>query len=310
MGVGVHDARVEELREGALDGELQERQVLRRPRRVLPRHEQLLALDPLHAEHRLGAQGLVARRHPHPGRRQRPYRRRGGEGGGVFEGPAGGGGSPLGVIEGRELLQVAALLFEVELLEEPRQELVHGALQVGLDQGRERAGRAPKHHRVGAHQIREARPLHFHRHAPAAVGALVDLGDRGGGDGVLEVELQVPPLGGQDARELPRDDPARLVAAEGLQAVLQGPELRREGLAHQVRPRRQGLPELDVGGAAPLERGAELGPPLSPHRLPVLLHLVSPRGLPAFLGASPLGSSARSRDGIRGELVGEPEDVQ
>ena len=102
-----------------------------------------------------------------------------------------------------------------------------------------------------------AQHLHRDRLARAVVldfGAM-HLRDRGGGDRRAEARehrIERPVEGGHDGR-------FRLILRERRQLVLQAFEVERDRRADHVRPRGEELPELDVSGPEPCQRGGELG---------------------------------------------------
>jgi hypothetical protein len=73
----------------------------------------------------------------------------------------------------------------------------------------------------------------------------VDLRDRGRGDGFAELGKKLVDRNLQ----LGLDHRLGLVGREGWQLVLQDAQLHRQFVAHNVRPGRKNLPELDVGRA-------------------------------------------------------------
>ncbi len=97
-----------------------------------------------------------------------------------------------------------------------------------------------------------ARAQHLDRHrlAGAAQPRLVDLGDRGGGDGFAQLVEHLV----DGAAQLVRDAAARGFQRKGRQLVLKDAQLARQIVADDVGPCGKHLPELDIGRAQRRQR--------------------------------------------------------
>ena len=108
---------------------------------------------------------------------------------------------------------------------------------------------------VAAEGMLDAGAQHLDRHFLAGNrGGEMDLGDRGGGDGV---DVEAGKKLGQRLFELGLDDRHRLFAGEGGQAVLQLGQILGDLLAHQIRAGGERLPELDEGRSQRCQGGGQ-----------------------------------------------------
>ena len=161
MGIGVEDSHEEQLAEGGVDGDLDQRQVLLGEKRIRsfvaagPHVGQFGSLQPFHHQDVLRAVLLEDFRdhHAHV--------------------------SPRGFLHGSrrpvqrpELRRVFRLASIVQLLHQPREELLHGVHQVRSDQlppirpgdGLRPRRQGAQQGRVVLHHLADPRPPHLHRH--------------------------------------------------------------------------------------------------------------------------------------------------